>query len=56
MVDRLSLLTLDEMTGVLGIDPRFRDSDGKTGFSFSTRTWPHGRAGKGAPHGAVFSR
>lgn len=54
--DRTYLLNLDERTGALSIDDRFRDSDGKVGFSFADRTWPHGWTGTGKPHGAVFSR
>lgn len=54
--DRLYLLKLDQRTGALNIDEAFRDIDGKVGFSFATRTWPHGWTGEGTPHGAVFSR
>lgn len=54
--DRMYLLKLDETTGALSIDDGFRDSDGKTGFSFAKRAWPHGWTGEGTPHGAVFSR
>ena len=34
----------------------FRDTDGKVGFNFEDREWPHGWKGTGLPHGAVFSR
>lgn len=54
--DRLYLLKLDSNTGTLTVDDSFRDSDGKVGFSFAERQWPHGWKGAGAPHGAVFSR
>lgn len=54
--DRLYLLKLDERTGALSIDESFRDTDGKVGFSFAMRAWPHGWTGEGSPHGAVFSR
>ncbi len=54
--DRLYLLKLDQASGALSIDEAFRDTDGKVGFSFATRTWPHGWSGEGTPHGAVFSR
>jgi hypothetical protein len=54
--DRLYLLKLDAKTGGLSIDSAFRDTDGKVGFSFASRTWPHGWTGEGTPHGAVFSR
>ncbi|HET9356222.1 MAG TPA: hypothetical protein VFO42_08680 [Sphingomicrobium sp.] len=53
---RLYLLKLDEKTGGLSIDEAFRDIDGKVGFSFAARQWPHGWKGEGTPHGAVFSR
>jgi hypothetical protein len=54
--DRLYLLTLDPVTGALGIDAGFRDADGQVGFSFAEREWPHGWKGVGMPHGAVFTR
>jgi hypothetical protein len=47
---------LNQATGALTVDEAFRDSDGKAGFSFAERAWPHGWKGVGAPHGAVFSR
>ncbi len=53
---RLYLLTLDTMTGKLGIDQGFHDTDGKPGFKFADREWPHGWKGSGIPHGVVFSR
>ena len=54
--DRMYLVKLDQNTGALTLDENFRDTDGKTGFSFVDRQWPHGWKGTGAPHGAVFSR
>jgi hypothetical protein len=54
--NRLYLLKLDQATGTLTVDDAFRDSDGRTGFSFAEREWPHGWKGAGTPHGAVFSR
>jgi hypothetical protein len=54
---RLFLLKLDQTTGVLTLDDSFRDDkDGKPGFNFADREWPHHWTGNGAPHGAVFSR
>jgi hypothetical protein len=47
---------LDPNTGSLTIDQTFRDIDGKPGFNFASRVWPHGWTGEGKPHGAVFSR
>ncbi|MEO7410744.1 MAG: hypothetical protein ABIU10_05420, partial [Sphingomicrobium sp.] len=54
--DRMYLLKLDSNTGALTIDDAFRGTDGKPGFSFASRAWPHGWTGEGKPHGAVFSR
>ena len=54
--DRTYLLKLDIATGALTIDEDFRDTDGKPGFSFAEREWPHGFKGVGMPHGAVFTR
>lgn len=53
--DRMYLLKLDEKSGALTIDDAFRGEDGKPGFSFGPRAWPHGWTGEGQPHGAVFS-
>jgi hypothetical protein len=55
-VERLYLMKLDPATGALTLDDSFRDTDGKIGFSFANREWPHGWNGSGLPHGAVFSR
>ena len=54
--DRMYLLKLDQENGALTIDEGFRGEDGKVGFSFALRNWPHGWTGEGKPHGAVFSR
>ena len=54
--DRMYMLKLDPASGALTIDDAFRDTDGKVGFSFAKRAWPHGWTGQGTPHGAVFSR
>jgi hypothetical protein len=53
---RLYLMKLDLAAGTLALDDAFRDTDGKIGFSFANRQWPHGWNGSGLPHGAVFSR
>jgi hypothetical protein len=55
-VERLYLMKLDPATGTLTLDDTFRDSDGKVGFGFADRQWPHGWTGSALPHGAVFSR
>jgi len=53
---RLYLLKFDPQTGALTMDEAFHDADGKPGFNFNDRDWPHGWKGSGRPHGAVFSR
>lgn len=53
---RLYLVKFDPQTGALSLDETFHDSDGKPGFNFVDRNWPHGWKGSGLPHGAVFSR
>lgn len=53
---RLYLLKLNPQTGAVSIDESFHDADGKPGFNFAERDWPHGWKGSGVPHGAVFSR
>lgn len=55
-MERLYLMKLDPATGALTLDDTFRDTDGKIGFSFVNRDWPHGWSGSGLPHGVVFSR
>jgi hypothetical protein len=52
---RLYLLKFDTATGALAMDDAFHDADGKPGFSFANREWPHGWRGTGRPHGVVFS-
>jgi hypothetical protein len=53
---RLYMLKLDQATGALAMDDAFHDADGKAGFNFADREWPHGWKGSGKPHGVVFSR
>ena len=53
---RLFLVKFDQTTGALSMDDNFRDTDGKPGFNFADREWPHGWKGSGMPHGVVFSR
>jgi hypothetical protein len=38
------------------MDTAFHDADGKPGFNFADRDWPHAWKGSGLPHGVVFSR
>jgi hypothetical protein len=56
LANRVVLATLDEHTGGLAIDRRFRD-DGATepGVRMDGKAWPHGGRSPGIPHGAVFS-
>ena len=53
---RLFMLKLDQKTGVIVIDTAVHDADGKPGFNFDNRAWPHGWSGSANPHGVVFSR
>lgn len=53
---RLFLVKMDQATGALEMDDTFHDADGKPGFNFANRDWPHGWKGSGLPHGVVFSR
>lgn len=53
---RLFLLKFDPATGALSMDDTFHDADGKPGFNFDNREWPHNWKGSGSPHGVVFSR
>jgi hypothetical protein len=53
---RLYMVKLDLATGALTMDDTFHDADGKPGFNFADREWPHGWKGSGRPHGVVFSR
>ncbi|HEY7096142.1 MAG TPA: hypothetical protein VH437_05420 [Terriglobales bacterium] len=53
---RLFLVKFDQATGALSMDDQFHDTDGKAGFNFEGRQWPHGWKGSGLPHGVVFSR
>lgn len=55
-VNRLFMLKLDQMTGALSVDSAFKDADGKPGFNFDDRDWPHGWKGSANPHGVVFTR
>jgi hypothetical protein len=53
---RLFMVKLDQNTGAVTMDAAFHGTDGKAGFSFDKREWPHGWAGSANPHGVVFSR
>jgi hypothetical protein len=53
---RLYLVKFESASGSLTMDESFHDADGKPGFNFADRDWPHGWHGSGKPHGVVFSR
>jgi hypothetical protein len=53
---RLYLLKFNPSNGAISVDQAFHASDGKPGFNFTDRDWPHGWKGSGVPHGVVFSR
>jgi len=54
---RLLIARIDRATGKLSLDEKFKEKGaGSPGFSFDRETWPHGKNGRGIPHGAVFSR
>jgi hypothetical protein len=53
---RLFMVKLDPSTGAVTMDVAFHGADGKPGFSFDNRAWPHGWTGSANPHGVVFSR
>lgn len=57
MRHRVVIARFDPATGQLAVDERFRE-EGATepGLRMDNKTWPHGGAAKGIPHGAVFSR
>ena len=57
MRHRVVIARFDPATGHLAIDDRFREEGAsQPGFRMDDKTWPHGGAAKGIPHGAVFSR
>ncbi len=54
---KVLLVNVDAETGQMRFDERFRDRiSGEIGVDFNRASWPHGEAGPGDPHGAVFSR
>ena len=52
---RVVIARFDPSSGRLALDERFRE-EGATepGYRMDDKTWPHGGAAKGIPHGAVF--
>lgn len=54
---RVILAKIDPKTGKLSFDESFRSKGSeKLGVNFDRDEWPHGKTGRGIPHGAVFSR
>lgn len=54
---KVLIIHLDKDTGELSFDSDFRDpGSDEIGVDFDRMEWPHGPAGPGLPHGAVFSR
>jgi hypothetical protein len=54
--NRLFMLNFDPATGAIAVDKAFHDQDGRPGFDFNDRSWPHGWSGSAQAHGVVFSR
>lgn len=54
---RLLIAKIDAKTGKLSLDETFREKgSAQPGINFDREDWPHGKNGRGIPHGAVFSR
>lgn len=52
---RIFVLTVDQETGALAVDERFRDPGSqRPGVDFGRSDWPHGPTGAARPHGSVF--
>lgn len=52
---RLWMLQMDPLSGLLTIETSFHDpGNDRPGVSFDHEDWPHGRTGRGVPHGSVF--
>jgi hypothetical protein len=52
---RVWLLKMDRVSGLLSLDFTFHErGDERPGVSFDRDAWPHGRTGKGIPHGSIF--
>lgn len=53
---KVLIVLMDPETGELRFDSAFRDpGSDQMGVDFARAEWPHGPAGPGKPHGAVFS-
>ena len=52
---RLWMLQMDPVSGLLTMDTSFHDpGNDRPGVNFDHEDWPHGRTGRGVPHGSVF--
>jgi len=52
---RLWMLQMDPVSGRLTMDTSFHDpGNDRPGVSFEHDDWPHGKTGRGVPHGSVF--
>jgi len=57
MQHQVFIARFDPASGQLALDEHFREEGAaEAGFRMDDKTWPHGGAAKGIPHGAVFSR
>lgn len=53
----LLIANIDSKTGKLRLDETFKEKGStKPGVTFDRADWPHGKTGRGIPHGAVFNR
>lgn len=53
----LLIVRINSKTGKLSVDETFNEKKAtKPGITFDREEWPHGKSGRGIPHGAVFSR
>ena len=51
------MLRFERVSGRLMFDNTFHDpGSDRPGVSFEREDWPHGRTGRGVPHGSVFIR
>lgn len=54
---RLLIAKIDAKRGELSLDKPFKEKvSAQPGINFDREDWPHGKNGRGIPHGAVFSR
>lgn len=54
---RLWMLIFHPESGLLEFDRTFHDpGNDRPGIGFEREQWPHGRTGRGVPHGSVFAR